>query len=514
MKILLAGPGTGKTTRVKEMIRNDFANANRILVLSFTNATVNDLTGSFKDWSNVECHTLHSYALRINHLTERYILDDQEESPIIESVAEDIGVDFQELCGMLECITFDAMILECLRSLRTNPAYGREKIGTLDLLIVDEFQDFNPVERELVYLLSTYAGEAIILGDDDQSIYGFKDADPDGIIALFNDAAVERIPHDHKCHRCPDSVVEYGTKLIRKNQNRIAKPWHKTMKPGEVVTGQFLTQEEINRYIASEIGKIWAAQPDTSILVLSPVGFYVDELVTMFQGQEIAHVNFWEKNLAKSDYYLVWWLRAIYTHRVVLNLIFLSKALSAYRRKKFRALLEGCVRSNFDQKGFIERVSGLFEPAICRYLRERPDLAQLSKEFPKFVPLVTLLDEADPVGSVGSLLRRAQPKKDFQCDSVNLMSIHKSKGLQADIVFITGLTDGVLPNRAKGLDTMEAQRRLLFVGMTRAQKMLYLLSSVEWDGKFVHRLDESQFQYSHRKRKWNGRTSKFVDEMK
>jgi superfamily I DNA/RNA helicase len=86
-------------------------------------------------------------------------------------------------------------------------------------------------------------------------------------------------------------------------------------------------------------------------------------------------------------------------------------------------------------------------------------------------------------------------------------------GLQADYVFVTGLVDGVLPNVTKGIDTVEAQRRLLYVGITRTIKRLYLISTVSW-GKEVHKLDKSQFKYSYRAKVWAGRTSRFVDEMK
>lgn len=83
MKILLAGPGTGKTTRIKEIITTDYADAKSILVLSFTNATVRDLTSSFADHPNVECVTLHKYALKINHLKNRYILGGRSESALL-----------------------------------------------------------------------------------------------------------------------------------------------------------------------------------------------------------------------------------------------------------------------------------------------------------------------------------------------------------------------------------------------------------------------------------------------
>ncbi len=108
----------------------------------------------------------------------------------------------------------------------------------------------------------------------------------------------------------------------------------------------------------------------------------------------------------------------------------------------------------------------------------------------------------------------AKSNKEFEQGKVNLMSIHKSKGLQADYVFITGLVSGILPNETKGIDTMEAQRRLLYVGMTRTLKSLHLISTVEWDGKDVHKVDISQFQYNFTKKKWRGKTSKFIEDIK
>jgi superfamily I DNA/RNA helicase len=94
------------------------------------------------------------------------------------------------------------------------------------------------------------------------------------------------------------------------------------------------------------------------------------------------------------------------------------------------------------------------------------------------------------------------------------MSIHKSKGLQADYVFIIGLNEGVIPNDIRGIDTIEAQRRLLFVGMTRALKRLFMISTVEWEGKYVHKVDKSQFKYKCVKKLYYGKTSRFVGEMK
>lgn len=200
MKILLAGPGTGKTTNIKSIIANDFHAAKRIKVLSFTNFTVNDLSGSFETNESVSSATLHSYAFGLNHQKELYVATGPEQK-ILEKLAEKTEIALGDVCSQLSCITFDGMIAASAGFISANPVYAKEKIGDLDLLLVDEFQDFNPSEQSLVLAVSEYAAETIILGDDDQSIYGFKDADPDGIISIYNNAAVEKIPHENICYR-------------------------------------------------------------------------------------------------------------------------------------------------------------------------------------------------------------------------------------------------------------------------------------------------------------------------
>jgi len=291
MKILLAGPGTGKTTKVKEIIENEYAQARNILVLSFTNATINDLKGSFRDFENVNCYTLHGYALKINHLPTLHVLNNFE-TQIIQTYASKLKNNFDELCVFLKCITFKDMIKKCICFIQANPAYASENVGKLDLLIVDEFQDFNEVERELVYLLSKQANETIILGDDDQSIYEFKDADPDGIINLYKQERIEKIEHENKCYRCPDDIVDYCSNLITRNQHRVEKEWKKSNKKGDVLFKQELTQKETHEYIAEEIKKIKSQNPRSSILILSPVGltpFYVPTLIRELSALSVVY---------------------------------------------------------------------------------------------------------------------------------------------------------------------------------------------------------------------------------
>jgi len=514
--MLLAGPGTGKTTCIKGIVDGEFAAAKKILVLSFTNATVNDLRRDFEDNQAVDCCTLHSYAMRINPLGDRYVLDTKRELPVVEKAADDIGVDLRFLCEILRCISFDSMVAECLLFLKANPAYGSKQIGDLDLLVVDEFQDFNAGERDLVMAVSAFARETIVLGDDDQSIYDFKDADPDGIIRLYETPGIELIPHEHLCHRCPDVVVDCAARLIAHNTHRIEKPWQKTARTGDCFQRQFTTQHEANEFIVNEILRVRTEedpQSPSSILALSPVSYYADDLILQLEANGIDYVSFWASPLSDEDWLRLWRLRAIYGERRVLNLVFLARLLTPHFRGKFKDVLREAVTTGYDEGVVLDQIARFYGGDLESLISEPPPLAELVARYPDFEVMATKLDAGDLATSVDALLRALNSPTEFERASVNVMSIHRSKGLQADIVFINGLVDGVLPNGASGVDTIEAQRRLLYVGVTRARDTLHLLAAVEWDGKYVQRLDKSQFEYDYRGKVWNGRASRFLSEM-
>jgi len=256
MKILLAGPGTGKTTKIKQIIADEFPKAEKIKVFSFTNATVKDLTESFRQNESVACSTLHSFALKLNHLPEVHIIYNKVEFKILLSLSTKLEIDFPTICEFVRCITFDGMIASCVSFIKANPAYAEDKMGKLYLLLVDEFPDFNPNGPKLVMLVSQLATETIILGDDDQSIYGFKDADPDGIIALYNDASIEKIPHENICYRCPDEVVDYCVKLLQRNKKRVEKEWTKSKKKDKIYFNKFLNPHQCDKHIiVKEVNK-------------------------------------------------------------------------------------------------------------------------------------------------------------------------------------------------------------------------------------------------------------------
>lgn len=515
MKLLLAGPGTGKTTRIKELI-NGQSDLDKVLVISFTNATIQDLLSSFSEASinitDKNCITLHKYALKINHQKNLHILNGTEVN-ILEFYAKKFSINFNDLCKTLGCITFEQMITQTTAFIKTNPTYLSDLIGNIELLIVDEFQDFNPTERELIESLSRHANDSIILGDDDQCIYEFKDADTEGIVNLYNDTAVENLIHHNTCYRCPDCVVEACSNLININQRRVIKEWKKSGKTGEVIFNQLRTQDESSNFVIQEIEKIKSTEPEASVMILSAVEFAVEKIFVGLKSKAIEYTSLWNQKMNFEKIKQVWEVRVLLGNKKALNLLFLIHANIKTNKKALKKVNELVSKElNFEALLDLVEKNTLIDSAFVALVKNRPTLTEIiSRDEYSF--LSTYLSEVTLEEDLEKLSKAISEPLPFNSKGINIMSIHKSKGLQADYVFVVGMVEGIIPNALRGLDTIEAQRRLLFVGMSRAKKKLNLLSTVEWEGKYVNKVDKKQFRFDIRSKKYHGRTSSFVSEL-
>lgn len=133
MNVLLAGPGTGKTTNIKKIIETH-GNGSRFLILSFTNATVNDLLVNLKDFSvtTKNCMTLHKFTLLFNPDNSRHILLPSEEK-ILKTISKSkhVGIELSNLYRFLKCTTFNEIILRFISYAKSNPLYLKETTSPL-----------------------------------------------------------------------------------------------------------------------------------------------------------------------------------------------------------------------------------------------------------------------------------------------------------------------------------------------------------------------------------------------
>ncbi|MCJ7804217.1 ATP-dependent helicase [Patescibacteria group bacterium] len=527
VSLLLAGPGTGKTLRIVNDFLKDRKNLNKILILSFTNATINDLVSGFKK-SGIQiqsdrCMTLSKYSLKINPIRDMHVLN-KEETKILDRYSKRLGIELKSLCGLLKCITFEEMITGCIDYIKTNPQYIKDVVGNLELLIVDEFQDFNESERTLIEYISNLAKETILLGDDDQCVYEFKKADPSGIISKYNDKNISKIFHDSTCHRCPSDVVASSNSLIKNNKNRIPKELKPEKSEGSINFKSTNDLEDAAEFTCNEIAKAWSVTPHPTIMVLAAAKFIVEPLKEALNRAQISVHDWFDQKIGIDTLDKIWQLRFIFGNKKLLNLMFLSESYRSTHKqgvsKKLDSMLISQFMKNGDIKTSIKSILDLniFPEKIRGYFDNEPEFEEFFKkeqEFQTFEKL--LINNPNKEKTLEKLEILTTPFAEFDPKKVNIMSIRKSKGLQANIVFVIGVTEGITPGLTSSLEQIEAERRRFYVAITRTIVNLYLISPYKWVVKKIYKnsyiVDTKKFRYRRGLSECRGQTSRFIAEM-
>lgn len=281
---LIAGPGTGKSAAIERRVAhvlNNGANPANVYVISFTRATCAELSERIVTYcANLPCatastvvrvSTMHSLALRIlrvaNVLATLYpddpnVLDEWETSAVYdEELAQTLGCPpgraaevrkahdaqwqtlnpqsiAQAAITQAEITSFNAfhgtrrnlyccvlpgeVIYECVTRIQQGAIQGIH-LPTIDHLIVDEYQDLNACDQEFVRLLVSNGASLFVAGDDDQSIYSFRHANPNGIVQ-FNAVYPTALTHTlTACFRCTPAILQPALALIAHNPNRLNK---------------------------------------------------------------------------------------------------------------------------------------------------------------------------------------------------------------------------------------------------------------------------------------------------
>jgi len=506
MKILVAGPGTGKTVGIDRII-SDNGGGSRFLILSFTNATVNDLQKKLtkQKITSKNCMTLHKFAMKYNHDKTRHLLLPKEVDEL-KTISKGTGIDFGNLCDFLACTTFDQMIERFIEYAKINPLYLKEKLSDYDALIVDEYQDFSTHEQALIDILVENIQDSYILGDDDQCIYdGFKDTTSEKLIFLYQDDLNEKIPHEHICYRCPDKVVEHATCLITNNRKRIQKEWKKSGKLGKIEYSQLETFDEVANAIYEKVKDITVE----SVLILAPVKFAAEPIMKKLQENNVEFSNYFAERISQILITKSWEIKSIFGKYKYTNLIFLGYSKLSNRKKFY-----GLIKNHFDTGQKYEEMYN----SLLRFLPDQIkdttlDLETLLSQ-DCFCDILDLYQKADGDNCDDKLENIFKNGEEESDKDIKVMSIHKSKGLGADHVFIVGLNEGILPNKKDGNDKIESQRRLLYVGMTRTQKQLYLFSSIYIPGNLTNKVNACDFKYDYKRKTMRGRASSFLSELK
>lgn len=535
---VLAGPGAGKTfslkKRIERLVNTLGVKQEKILVLTFTSIAAQDLCKSVHEelgMHSLKVSTLHSLALEI---LERWnepvrILTNFEKDTALRDLDPSVGL-VKEKTTMLKgrlagngtsstnddtiwfeksltawktkyhTLFLDELIPHVCNYLKGNPVVRDS--SSFDWIIVDEYQDLNPDEQLFVELLLSKDGRLAVVGDDDQSIYEFKGADPTGIKNFVKTHAGCEDIQFAKCWRCPTAIVNYANTLIEKNTGRIDKKLetHSAFQEGKCELLESLTPtEELDNVVKMVNEEITNGLNPNDIVVLAP---RKDRGRKLYKAMTAAGIPtafcfrdaIFDSAKVRENYSL---LSLAANHNDLVSLRYLlgcgskeRKARSYRYIRKFADsknmaimdVLEQCaagkIRVEYQYtKGLIQRYKDIRDQlneinARPQWLIENikaTDTQYTSKQYTSL--LERAFSEKFSIGGIKEVHRMVidelfSQESTAANNQVRIMSLHASKGLSAPLVIIMSAVEDLIPFRDKPI---EEQRRLFYVAITRCK---------------------------------------------
>lgn len=553
---VLAGPGTGKSfamkRRVARLLEVEQIQPQQLLPVTFTRVAAEDLHRELVSLhvpgaGALKGRTLHSLAMTIlmrNHVIPTLgrhprPLNDYELEPLLADLSSQHGDKHQrrrliraygaawarlqteepgfarspadqafadDLIDWLrlhEAMLMDEIVPYLFRYLRDNP--GAPERTEYAHILVDEYQDLNRAEQDSLQLLADQ-GAICIVGDDDQSIYKFRHAHPDGVRQWAHANAADEHSID-ECRRCPTTVVRMANTLIAKNPGRLggAMVERQANGQGEVVVRQYSTSVAEAAAVATKIAAlIQAGVHPREIIVLAQRRTFANPIFHRLRAEGIPTKSYYaETELDTREAQGRFALLKLFLNnedRVALRWL-LGMGHTSWRSNPYLRVLNH-VRQTGDTPwatlGALEQGALTIahtSTLINRFREIQAQLAQLAaaQNLDEFIdvwlpqlPETTLLREAvdarrgdaQTPEELFEVIYDAitQPEIPMEVSEVRIMSLHKSKGLSSPYVFIVGCVEGLLPaqlgpeaSQADRSAQLEEDRRLFYVGITRVK---------------------------------------------
>ncbi|MGD2121319.1 MAG: UvrD-helicase domain-containing protein [Gemmatimonadota bacterium] len=467
---------------------------------------------------------------------QRFIEENGDSFDIIQRHVARVYPVYQEALKNHDAFDFDDLLVKPVELLESHPEILEEYRNRFSFLLVDEYQDTNRAQFRFLELLAGEAANLMVVGDDDQSIYAWRGADIRNILdfeASFPAAKVVRLEENY---RSTEKILEAANQVIRHNVDRKGKNLRTQRRGGDSISvTETLDETDEARWIVAEIQAGMSQEPGRdyrSHAVLYRTNAQARALEDAFLGrglpyQVVGGVGFYERREIQD---VLAYLRLIsnprdggafdrivgYPRRGVGSTT--VARLREWTTEKGFTLLEGASRASEipnlpkgGTKGLLD-----FADLIQRFSARasRVQVGTLLEELVEELELLRLLREEGPEGDdraenvkeliAGALdfdaelleeeelsrdrfseldlfLQRVSLVADVDlhdptADSVTLMTLHNAKGLEFPVVFISGLEDGLFPLSRAYDDpgALEEERRLFYVGITRAQDRLYL----------------------------------------
>ncbi len=436
---------------------------------------------------------------------------------------------YQQELERNNALDFDDLIMKTVQLLDEHEEVRRKYQERFRYVLVDEYQDINQAQFRLVELIAREHHNLCVVGDDDQSIYGWRGADV-GIILDFQKhfpkASIVKLEQNY---RSTAKIIEAANAIIQQNSNRAEKALWTANPPGDnIVVYEAINEEEeaewVAETIATQVRAKLASCGDYAILYRVNAASRNFELALAARGvpyQIVGGLRFFERAEIKDA---LAYLRSVFNPaddislRRIINtptrgigdstvegitlvaernncsLMDAARYFAAdedqtararnavgnfydmmllLRQRVEHARLSELVRSVIEASGMIEKYkeSGKAEDAMrvenlqefvtvaASFERRRPEAGLV--DFLEHIALISDLDQAEDLSG-----------------SVSLMTLHSAKGLEFPVVFLVSMEEGIFPHQrsiSSGDEReLEEERRLAYVGLTRAEKLLYI----------------------------------------
>ena len=553
---MLAGPGSGKTTviiqRILHLMEGHGVNPSSILAITFTKAAAMELKGRFLNAcqnskereqgaeASVSFGTFHSvfYQILQNYFRykelsfitqtekEKWIyylceknsnrilqeMDTEEifrtfsmwkngmlirKEEVLQKMLEELYWQYNRLLKEEERLDYDDILCQCCELLKNKPDVCRFWEERFEYILIDEFQDISPIQYEIISLLTKSHQNLFAVGDDDQSIYSFRGANPSIAREFLSDYHAKKIVLDRN-YRSTQEIVDASLKVISQNKNRIEKELMSVHKSEDKLSFEVIGFE--NALKQYEYVKLRLSENKE---------FLTERAILCRTNRECKQIAEWLAKLGVTCQ-LKEKKKRLGEHPLVkVTIAYIKWILGDDSRQNFllfmncpkRGLLRSWIKETVWQEDLLHYAHSMKEESeqISKLFQQRSIMKEWKPElmiryllFPMGVQSYFEKQGVTDVEQVSEyLLKSAKECTDIHVwlesmeleymeerkeeEGLRIMTVHASKGLEYDEVWLLNCNEGVFP-KGKHLskEELEEERRIFYVAMTRAKKKLHL----------------------------------------
>ncbi len=457
--LIIAGPGSGKTTVLTQRIAHLISDKNiapqNCLAITFTRKAAQEMRERLAKISEekaklLNIHTFHSLCFSI--LKENYERAGLSQDFTVMSEQEKALHNDEKI--LENALGFDDLIQLSVKLLTENEDILNLYRNRFQYNFVDEYQDIDENQYKLIRLLVSENGNIFVIGDPNQAIYGFRGGDAKFFNNFTEDYPSTQIINLKNNYRSTNCIVDASNQMI--NSFNIISMYDK---PHEKITIHTAPSDKAEaEFVASTIEN----------LIGGHSFFSLDSQRSEGQESNYSFSDFAILYRTSSQLSLI--IEAV--KRTGMPFVNLSNDLLC-EKKAIRSFLNNLKDDKSVSEQFEASYDKLAEETDEYILNYLQNLAKIHNNKNEFIHEVSFLTEADTL--------------DKRSDRITLMTLHSAKGLEFKCVFIVGLENDILPlYRAKEPQEIEEERRLLYVGMTRAKERLFLSHALKrkWLGTY------------------------------